>query len=318
MHFGDQKHLGPQEAAPGKLAVIIMLSDYLLTVGDYTFEGCFNLRAADLGYECYNVGASAFRGCIALGEVIFNGPVKNIRPHTFGDCISLQRVTLPHATIISSRAFFGCRSLRDVFCPDVKVIYPGAFEGCSSLMSLTLHHDVQEIHPGAFDMCNPGLTFVLGSSTTANLFLELNKYARTATVTHPLNNGDSCVVQHTWAPNTTGEPVTEMVDASGITSPIILKDIGGNEYPVYGCWASPNTNFKELAAKQYPDELGNPSTWAVILPGGETFVNDVNLPEVALMLVRGEVSLATYMLVVVWLPPEDEPLGEEWVVVEPF
>ena len=69
---------------------------------------------------------------------------------------------------------------------------------------------------------------------------------------HPLGDGDSCVVRRTWPASTTElEPAvldedgdvdtpatyagtepdqpTEVVDATGIASPIPLQDLGGNE-----------------------------------------------------------------------------------------
>ena len=56
--------------------------------------------------------------------------------------------------------------------------------------------------------------------------------------------------------------------------------------------------FKQLAAAQYPDALGDPAGWAVLLPPAEAAVDTLDLEEVATMLARGELSLAEPWLLV--------------------
>ena len=83
-------------------------------------------------------------------------------------------------------------------------------------------------------------------------------------------------------------------------SPIPLQDLGGNEYPVHGCWAAgrPTADFKALVAAQHPDALGDTAAWAIALPGADAAVDTLDLDQVALMLARGELSLAEPWLLV--------------------
>ena len=96
-----------------------------------------------------------------------------------------------------------------------------------------------------------------------------------------------------------------MVDATGIVSPIPLQDLGGNQFPVHGCWSDgPGADFKALAAAQHPEQLGDPAGWAVLVGDEAEEPSDtVDLADVALRLARGELTLAEPWLLV-WKPVE--------------
>ena len=82
---------------------------------------------------------------------------------------------------------------------------------------------------------------------------------------------------------------------------------------MHGCWAAGRPSFsffqsayfKELAAAQHPEALGDPAGWAVLLPNAEAAVDTLDLDGVAMMLARGELSLAEPWLLV-WRDGETE------------
>ena len=54
------------------------------------------------------------------------------------------------------------------------------------------------------------------------------------------------------------ERAPAVVDAAGIESPVPLTSLGGDAFPVHGCWSGgPGADFKALAAAQHPEDLEN-------------------------------------------------------------
>ena len=206
-----------------------------------------------------------------------------------------------------------------------------AFADCVKLESAALPITA-EIHPDAFVGCDPARLAIrfVGVLAAADLdrpnaFPGLNQYARTAAVAHRLDDatGDTVVVARTWPASTdqltagyntftaathagaAAGPATAVVDATGIVSPIPLQDLGGNQFPVHGCWSGgPGADFTALAAAQHPEALGDPAGWAVLVGDEAEEPSDtVDLADVALRLARGELTLAEPWLLV-WKPAE--------------
>ena len=277
------------------------------TIGKFAFEDCFSLAAVTIPESVTVIAACAFRYCGALAAVTIPSSVTTIKAGVFSYCEALTEVTIPDSvTVIQYEAFTYCEALAEVTIPDsVTKLADNAFFGCPALRAIN----------------NRRVTDL----TAPNRFPVLNGISRTATVEHPLGDGDSCVVRRTWPASTTelepevlnefgtfGKaamyagtepgPVTEVVDATGIVSPIPLQDLGGNEYLIYGCWDAdrPTDYFKALAAAQHPEALGgtNLHAWAVELPGADAVVDTLDLTAVATMLARGEVSLGEPWLLV--------------------
>ena len=70
---------------------------------------------------------------------------------------------------------------------------------------------------------------------------------------------------------------------------------------MHGCWAAGHpitADFKQLAAAQHPEALGDLAGWAVALPNAEAAVDTLDLAVVATMLARGELSLTEPWLLV--------------------
>jgi hypothetical protein len=271
----------------------VTVPDSVTVIEKEAFSYCLSLTAVTLPKLVTIIHRGAFFNCYSLTEVTIPISVTVIDEYAFGECNSLTVVTIPKSvTVIKGHAFGGCRSLEKVTIPSsVTELADDAFFNCLALRAVDFGR--------VADLAAP------------NRFPELNRIARTATVEHPLKNGDSCVVRRTWPASTTEfetqtyagtepDPPTEVVDAAGIVSPIPLQDLGGNTYPVHGCWAAdhPTADFKALAAAQHPEALGDPASWAVLLPNAEVAVDTLDLAQVASMIARGELSLADPWLLV--------------------
>jgi len=311
------------------------------------FAGCSSLTAVTIPRSVTVIEERAFAYCRALTALTIPSSVTVIEKGAFYNCYSLTAVEIPDSvTVIKGVAFSRCSSLAAVTIPSsVTVINENAFAYCSSLAAVTISEaSVTELADNAFRYCISLRTFDYGWVTdlaAPNRFPALNRAARTATVEHPLENGDSCVVRCTWPASsavleqpflddrtmlvlkpetyagTEPGPVTEVVDATGIASPILLIDLGGNEYPVHGCWAANRStaDFKALAAAQHPEVLGETASWAVLLPDADAAVDTLDPAAVALMLARGELSLAEPWLLV-WKSGENENENENEEVSE--
>ena len=303
------------------LVTSITIPDSVTAIGEGAFAHCSSLAAVTIPSSVTVIERQAFANCSSLAAVTIPSSVTVIERRAFAGCLSLAAVTIPSSvTVIERGAFAECSSLAAVTIPSsVTAIGEGAFAYCSSLAAVTIPSSVTKLADDAFSHCAILMSIDYGwvaDLAAPNRFPELNRIARTATVEHPLEAGDSCVVRRTW-PASTAEltpavlnyvgnagtpatyagtepgPVTEVVDATGIISPILVMDLGGNEYPVHGCWAAdrPTADFKALAAAQHPEALGDPATWSVALPEAEVAVDTLDLAAVAMMLARGELSL---------------------------
>jgi hypothetical protein len=299
------------------VAVTIPSSVTVIEAG--VFSGCRSLATVSIPDSVTVIEGCAFSNCRSLATVSIPNSVTTIGKFAFDECLSLVAVTIPDSvTIIEAYAFYYCTSLTAVTIPNsVTVIEEKAFFRCSSLTAVTIPDSVTNLAIDAFMNC-PILRSIdygrVTDLTAPNRFPVLNRISRTATVEHPLRDGDNCIVRRTWPASTVElepavqeqgyvvtpatyagtepEPPTEVVDATGIVSPIPLQDLGGNEFPVHGCWAAdrPTADFKALAAAQHPEALGDPATWSVALPEAEVAVDTLDLAAVAMMLARGKLS----------------------------
>ena len=95
-------------------------------------------------------------------------------------------------------------------------------------------------------------------------------------------------------------PAVAVFDATGIVSPIPLQTLAGDQFPVFGCWSGgAGAGFKALAAAQHPEQLGDPTVWAVLVGDEADEPSEtVDLDDVALRLANGELTLAEPWLLV--------------------
>ena len=67
---------------------------YLVSIGDYAFDNCSNLKNITLPNSLTSIGKGAFVQCRFLSKIIIPGNLKVIQRSTFFNCISLQEVEI--------------------------------------------------------------------------------------------------------------------------------------------------------------------------------------------------------------------------------
>ncbi len=101
------------------------------------------------------IGAYAFSDSKMLTSASFQALTTINTSNIFSGCISLNNVSLPNLTELSSTTFFNCSNLSTLDLPELTTITGNStFEGCSNLSNISL----------------PKLTTITGNSTFSNIF----------------------------------------------------------------------------------------------------------------------------------------------------
>ena len=130
----------------------IILSNSIISIGDYAFYGCTSLTSIEIPNSVTNIGKSALEGCNDLKSIalpfIGNGSYKTHFGYIFGansyrdnNCVptSLKKVIVTNTTSISDHSFYGCTGLTSIEIPNsVTSIGYSAFYNCTGLTSITL------------------------------------------------------------------------------------------------------------------------------------------------------------------------------------
>ena len=107
-------------------------------IGDYTFQGCYNLYSVVIPDSVTHIETMAFGNCDNLTNIVIPDSVTYIGDLAFHYCSSLTNIVIPDSvTYIGDYAFSVCTSLTDIVIPDsVTHIGNGPFESCSSLTEI--------------------------------------------------------------------------------------------------------------------------------------------------------------------------------------
>lgn len=154
-----------------------------ITLGNYCFAGCTNLKEVREMPKIGTMNSYAFYGCTSLANVDLSG-LHMSGSNVFANCTSLKNVTTAKFTAIGDGMFSGCSSLSEIvlntpkigasafaggyggsactgltrvtFTADGTEIGANAFRGCTSLKEIVFSGEVRAIGAGAF--ANTGLT----------------------------------------------------------------------------------------------------------------------------------------------------------------
>ena len=120
-------------------SLVNILSNFpnLNKIGNEAFEGCKNLKYANIPSTVIHFGDNVFARCTSLDGCYLNqSQITTLGLSTFLDCTLLTTVTLPSTlTYIKNGAFHNCGSLIGLYCyattpPEV---YSGAFDNKSNI-----------------------------------------------------------------------------------------------------------------------------------------------------------------------------------------
>lgn len=119
------------------LVNILLNFPNLNKIGNEAFEGCTNLKYADIPRSVIHFGDNVFARCSSLNGCYFDrSQITALGLSTFIDCALLSTVTLPSTlTYIENGAFHNCGALVGIYCyattpPEV---YTGAFDDKSNI-----------------------------------------------------------------------------------------------------------------------------------------------------------------------------------------
>lgn len=147
----------------------IDMPDGFLEMGYDCFDGCANLRSANLGQSMQVIPGQAFRNCSSLRSVVIPETVTRIEGEAFQYAESLASLSLPESLIsIGWRSFMNCSSLTSLIIPNkTERLETDAFAGCSSLEHVEVSASMNEIAQGSFSGCGSLKTMRLNSATVA-------------------------------------------------------------------------------------------------------------------------------------------------------
>ena len=131
------------------------------------FNGCTELKRAELKRNPEKIPDYLFQGCTSLEEVVLPVGITEIPAGMFRRCKSLKRVVLPGARTIGNFAFEGCTSLKRIELPEgVRTIGSSAFGGCTGLEEVVLSPGISRIDDSAFKGCKDLKRVVLPEGLT--------------------------------------------------------------------------------------------------------------------------------------------------------
>ena len=113
----------------------VVIEEGVTTIGDWTFNGCGNLKCVTIADSVVSIGWSAFNGCYDLLNVKFGSGLVTIGDLAFYGCMELENIVIPDTVqTISKAAFYQCIKLRKVYIPDsVMTIGDWVFDCCDNL-----------------------------------------------------------------------------------------------------------------------------------------------------------------------------------------
>lgn len=135
----------------------VTFNDKLQKIGQCAFRNCSSLTSVSFPRNLRELGHSSFEACTGLREVTFTGHTLTNTYQAFEYCNSLEKATFtdPQLTAIPDRIFEDAPALTTVVMPEsVTAIGESAFDNCTSLEELTLPAAVTTLGRHAFFRCD--------------------------------------------------------------------------------------------------------------------------------------------------------------------
>ena len=132
----------------------IHIQEGITSIGKGAFNGCEQLRVAEIPDSIKQIGFRSFGGCKKLAQIHIPAGITEISDDTFSRT-ALETVVIPKGvTRIGNAAFLWNGKLRSIEIPEgVLSIGSQAFAGCDSLTEVLIPDGVTEIGHGAFECC---------------------------------------------------------------------------------------------------------------------------------------------------------------------
>ncbi|RYG97987.1 MAG: leucine-rich repeat domain-containing protein [Alphaproteobacteria bacterium] len=146
----------------------LSIPDSVVSIGKWSFAGCWNLENLVLPRNLVTIGESAFSSCSDLMEVKIPSTVKSIGDGAFSSCSALTRVIMSTGiSSISSNLFQGCGSLASFVIPSGVVEIGESSFANSGLVSIAIPAGVSSIGDSAFHNCDALASLTIPASVTS-------------------------------------------------------------------------------------------------------------------------------------------------------
>ena len=125
----------PAHCFHGKKSMVSILMPNVITIDEYSFEGCTNLALTTLPSGVTTIGQHVFTDCPNITLTTLPSGITTIKDYSFRGCTSLALTSLPSGlTNIGSNAFASCTSLALTSLPSgLTNIGPYSFRFCTSI-----------------------------------------------------------------------------------------------------------------------------------------------------------------------------------------
>lgn len=137
----------------------VLIPPGIITIGEYSFDDCSNLKEVVISKTVTAIGDKAFRYCYKLTKVKFEteSKLETIGLNAFAYCEKLTEITIPaNVTTIGDNAFRYCSKLTKVEFEEeskLETIGEYAFDTCEKLAEIKIPTNVTTIDKYAFNSC---------------------------------------------------------------------------------------------------------------------------------------------------------------------
>lgn len=111
----------------------VEIGEGVTRVGNYSFDGCYNIKEVTFSNTVESIGVAAFRSCSYMNTINFSDSIKEIGEYSFAGCKTIEKLNMNCPVSLGEHAFTQCNSLESVYMPNAKYIGPYAFSYCHSL-----------------------------------------------------------------------------------------------------------------------------------------------------------------------------------------
>ncbi len=138
----------------------------VLSLGTYSFQGCFSVKSMTVPAPVNTLYTNAFYHCVNLESILIADSVTSIESGALSKCTSLRSVRLPaHLKKLEDSLFEYCSALEEITIPkEVEELNFSCFESCTALKTVHIPRSVTRINNYVFKYCSALETVYFGGT----------------------------------------------------------------------------------------------------------------------------------------------------------
>ncbi len=215
----------------------------LMTIGDYAFFSCFNLKTVTFESACKleSIGEGAFSGCSSLESIDIPSSLINMGDYAFYNCDILEYNEYDNALYLGNSenkyvALMKAKNSEITSCEinlSTKILSARAFGECNSLINIEIPASIVSIGKNIFSYCNNLESVVVESGNT--IYHSENKcIIETASKTLILGLKNSVIPTDGSVTSIGVSAFENCAQLTNVTIPNGVTNIG--EKAFYGCY----------------------------------------------------------------------------------